>query len=598
MATVLVVEDDKLSQRILSKMLSGAGHSALLAGSTADAWAALRQHVWVDLVILDNQLGRDWGWQFLESVRDDVLYQDLPVVVYTGHTERSSILRYVEFGVKSMLVKPYKAEIVFEEVAKAEKIDWAAKLLERPEVACARLKIKEGDYYSVLSAGAAALEKISTELRRVLETRPDEARVRELLQQLLSQSVTLGMQALKTTTEALARAIGSRNTKLIQNCLQSIDSLRMLLRNRALAYVGIGPVVVENKIVGPTPKAATVTPAAGAPSTSARQAFRRQVAAAPLWKLGGAFDRVATNRLFSEEEFEAFVAQWSEQSPFAAFHEVIRSLADASRYASLETLERDLQQWPKFKATFLDIAGRLAGRVESDGEEAQIDTAVNRLGIHKTVVLLATRRLVQPLLVSSVLDLTTLRVHTLSSFILAHEIARMLGLDDDLLIASAGAAHHLGSWLFALGEPGLYAIALARADARDISITQAEREIFGVSHGTASARMVQRWDPPRTLPWLVEYYSVPQTAPSSPERAMLTCVHLAHELAWTSSTGDAAFAQALHEQLLAPDYPLWKTLAEDRVSLPMDIPEFVDALSTAATNSEWVAQALLNAGKS
>jgi CheY-like chemotaxis protein len=119
MATVLVVEDDKLSQRILSKMLAGGNHVALLAASVEEGWATLRQNVSVDLVILDNQLGKEWGWQFLERLREDILYQNLPVVVYTGHTERNSILRYVELGVKTMLVKPYKAEIIFEEVSKA-----------------------------------------------------------------------------------------------------------------------------------------------------------------------------------------------------------------------------------------------------------------------------------------------------------------------------------------------------------------------------------------------------------------------------------------------------------------------------------------------
>jgi CheY-like chemotaxis protein len=69
MAKVLIVEDDRLSQKVMGQVLTNAGHEALFADSTRKAWEKLQEHVLVDLVVLDNQLNQEWGWQFLRRMR-------------------------------------------------------------------------------------------------------------------------------------------------------------------------------------------------------------------------------------------------------------------------------------------------------------------------------------------------------------------------------------------------------------------------------------------------------------------------------------------------------------------------------------------------
>ena len=230
MASVLVVEDDKLSQRILGKILGGAGHEILVAESVAKAWETLRAHPLVDLVILDNQLGKEWGWVFLQGLRADPVFTGLPVAVYTAHTERSSIMKYVELGVQAMLVKPYKGEVLFEELKKAVAADWTGRILERSAAACARLKISESDYYSTLSAAATELEKSIAALRDAVAAKREDHVLREPVQKIFNQSAALGMPILKTVTEGLVRGIGSKHAAAIQTGLRSIESLHTLLR--------------------------------------------------------------------------------------------------------------------------------------------------------------------------------------------------------------------------------------------------------------------------------------------------------------------------------------------------------------------------------
>jgi len=597
MATVLVVEDDKLSQRILSKILVGASHTALLAGSVEEAWAVLRRQVWVDLVILDNQLGQNWGWRLLEELRQDVLYRDLPVVIYTGHTERSSILRYVELGVTSMLVKPYKAETIYDEVAKAVKADWAAKLIEKPAAACARLQIKEGDYYSVLSAGASALEKTLEEMKRALAPKHTGAPFLDLLQQVYEQSVNLGMPALRTTADALAKAVAARNQKVIQNCLQTIDSLRLLLRNRALGYMGIGDVTTRSRppqpVTIPKPR---VEPAEILPE-NADEVFRRRLATVPVLKLGGVFGRLRGSRLFAPADWDAVCTSLLKRAPFAHFAAVARYIDEATLSATMEDLAGSIKAVPGFEQIFLEVARRLAAKPDPDMPEAELSLAINRLGMHKTVVLIAAARLAPALRFSSPLDLEPLRAHTLSSMLLAYELARMLKLSDEPSVAAAGAVHNLGTWLFVVAEPGLYTIALALANEARSSVEEAERQIFGRSHAEAGSRMLAQLGVSSLLRAAAEHYAQPASALKE-HGATVACIHLAHDLAWTIAAQDGRLTTALQARLLVSNNPVWSVFHKNGVSIPMDPPEFVDVMLTAAKTSTWIANLLLELEKS
>ena len=580
MATVLVVEDDKLSQRILSKMLAGGGHTALVAGSTDEAWAALRQNVAVDLTILDNQLGRDWGWQFLEKVRDNALFQEIPVVVYTGHTERNSILRYVELGVKSMLVKPYKAEIVFDEITKAQKTGWSAKLLERPEVACERLQLKESDYYSLLGAGATTLERSIEDLRKLFVGRPDEAKIRDALQQLFSQSVSLGMPALRTVTEALARAVGTRNTKAMQTGLEDIESLRTLLRNRTLAFLGID----HPTKAAPNGKVAHVgshaTPTLPPVSGDLTDLLRREIASEPIWKFDREFSRLDAARLFPGDELATVLTEFLAHPVCQELLNTVRFLRGAAQSASVDDLVAQIRKNKILERVFGEVGGR--GGSQDDGESGDLDfeQIIHRIGIHKSVLLIAAYRLQLALRRPSSLDLNWLRLHTLLSLLLGYEIGRMLNSDDDLQVAAAAAVHNLGSWCFALAEPGIYAVALGRAQSRR-SIENAEQSLFGQSHVEIGARLLEMSDFRADF---VQAAIVREREPQETPRDPLTqaCVHLASVLAWSAISQDSTIAANLKKRLLMPADAVWQLLNSAHTTLPMDLPEFIETLTAAA----------------
>jgi len=478
-----------------------------------------------------------------------------------------------------MLVKPYKAEIVFEEIIKAQKTGWSAKILERAEIACERLKIKENDYYSVLSAGASALEESVANFRKLLQGRPDEAKIRDALQQLLSQSIALGMPALRTVTETLARAVGSKNTKLIQNCLDGIESLRLLLRNRTLAYVGIENVA---GVSGAAKPAAAANYSIQTPPVSGDliDLFRRRAAASPIWKFNQEFTRLQAARLFPDGELALVLGEFLNHPICQEILNTVRFLTGTAQSAAVDDLVGQIRKNKILERVFGEVGGR--GGASDDGESGDLDfeQIIHRIGIHKSVLFIAVHRLHGSLRKPASLELTWLRTHTLLSLLLAYEIGRMLNSHDDLEVAAAGAVHDLGAWCFAIMEPGIYAVALGRAQG-GVTLEDAERSLFGQSHVETGIQLLEqagfRGDFAQSA-----VSSDTESWAEVRDRLTLACVHLASILAWAAIAQDVDHAAQLKNRLLNPSEPIWQLLAAANTDLPMDLPEFVDTLIAAS----------------
>jgi HD-like signal output (HDOD) protein len=309
----------------------------------------------------------------------------------------------------------------------------------------------------------------------------------------------------------------------------------------------------------------------------------RRTAAAALWEFGATFDRLVGNRFFAGREFEALIDRLKEQPPFKDFLETTRFI-NVAQSASLEDIEKDIRKSPAFGRALLQISARLSNKGEVETTEDEVAVAINRLGFDKTILLLAASRLAPALSSKSPLDVDMLRNHTLSSLLIAYEVGRMLKMPDEMSVAIAGAVHNIGSWLFAIGEPGLYAIALAKADGDGIYRVQVEKEIFGLNHREAGSTFLKRTDQSKALQEVAEHYPAPGGA-TTPYRALAAAVHLADQLAWIAIVDETA---ALQNDLVATNNPLWTIFQQNGVTLPMDIPELVDALIRMARTTSWL----------
>lgn len=105
MATILIVEDYAVTQRVLSLTLKNNGHDAVIAGNGIEALERLAEFV-VDMALVDIAMPEMDGIELLHRLRSDARYQSLPVVMLTasGQDEDRSIA--LAAGANGFLTKP------------------------------------------------------------------------------------------------------------------------------------------------------------------------------------------------------------------------------------------------------------------------------------------------------------------------------------------------------------------------------------------------------------------------------------------------------------------------------------------------------------
>lgn len=107
---ILVVEDEKFMRQLVHRVLGEFGcHNIIEAEDGAEGYQSLVSvRPRINLVLLDLQMPRINGFQFLQRVRkeEDPLVRDVPIVVLTGHAELENVAKAAQIGIHGFLVKP------------------------------------------------------------------------------------------------------------------------------------------------------------------------------------------------------------------------------------------------------------------------------------------------------------------------------------------------------------------------------------------------------------------------------------------------------------------------------------------------------------
>lgn len=103
--TVLVVEDDRMSQTVLRNFLLAHGIKVLAADNGNDGLTLARQQT-PHLIILDSHMPEMNGSQMLQHLKKDPQLQHIPVIIASGDTYTDSAERFRNFGASDYVVKP------------------------------------------------------------------------------------------------------------------------------------------------------------------------------------------------------------------------------------------------------------------------------------------------------------------------------------------------------------------------------------------------------------------------------------------------------------------------------------------------------------
>jgi len=107
---VLIVEDSLLMHKIYEMALKAYAKCSIEAHFAADGHEGLvklQEHPNIDLILLDVNMPRMSGLEFLRRVKSEKVFKDITVVMQSTEDHEEDIQRAIESGAVAYLTKPF-----------------------------------------------------------------------------------------------------------------------------------------------------------------------------------------------------------------------------------------------------------------------------------------------------------------------------------------------------------------------------------------------------------------------------------------------------------------------------------------------------------
>ncbi len=134
-SSVLIVDDELYMRKVVRTLLMSIGVRTIYEAQDGPAGLDMIRNQQPDIVILDWEMPGLDGAGFVRMVRSPMTFPfpDIPIIMLTGHGERSRVIEAVEVGINEFLLKPVSAKSLR---------DRLVAVLANP-----RPLVKSGDYY-------------------------------------------------------------------------------------------------------------------------------------------------------------------------------------------------------------------------------------------------------------------------------------------------------------------------------------------------------------------------------------------------------------------------------------------------------------------
>jgi DNA-binding response OmpR family regulator len=121
MAKLLIVDDDKISAKLLDTKLTKRGFECIYVESGSDALEILKT-VDFDLVLLDIMMPDMTGTEVLKEIRKSKNNFELPVIMVTAKDETQDIVEALSQGASDYVTKPVNVDIAIARIETQLKI--------------------------------------------------------------------------------------------------------------------------------------------------------------------------------------------------------------------------------------------------------------------------------------------------------------------------------------------------------------------------------------------------------------------------------------------------------------------------------------------
>lgn len=120
---ILSIDDSNSIRHAVKKMLEVIGAEFFEAGDGQEGLEALEKAGGMDLILLDMEMPRLDGMGFLEAVKKDPRWKDIPVIVVSSIAQRERMIKAIQEGAKQYLTKPFTSEQLLTKVVDALNLD-------------------------------------------------------------------------------------------------------------------------------------------------------------------------------------------------------------------------------------------------------------------------------------------------------------------------------------------------------------------------------------------------------------------------------------------------------------------------------------------
>ncbi len=107
---ILVVDDSKLIHKMFEVMLRS--HRLVHAEDGIDGIQKLAEHADIELILLDINMPRMNGLEFLREVKNDEALSTIPVVVVSTEGKDEDTERAMKLGATAYITKPFQSESI------------------------------------------------------------------------------------------------------------------------------------------------------------------------------------------------------------------------------------------------------------------------------------------------------------------------------------------------------------------------------------------------------------------------------------------------------------------------------------------------------
>ena len=107
--TILVVDDDKVTQQMLDIQLTTQNYRVLIADDGYQALRVLESEI-TDLIFLDLMMPGIDGYELCKKIREEYDPEILPIIMLTAKNRPADMVDGFNVGANDYLVKPYRLE--------------------------------------------------------------------------------------------------------------------------------------------------------------------------------------------------------------------------------------------------------------------------------------------------------------------------------------------------------------------------------------------------------------------------------------------------------------------------------------------------------